>query len=131
MRISGHLGAIHLAGNVNKVADTYNWTLELTTKVERASVKMDRWERKVPGRGDGTLTIDAHITTKAFLTTEQLDAVNLGEQLSFDLWDIDGNATFDHISGTGYVSRGRVGMPHDALATDTIEITLDGAPTFA
>lgn len=129
-RITGHLGAVYLGSPAVKVADTYNWTLELTAKVERASVKMDKWERKVPGRGDGTITCEAHITTLALLTKELLDAVNNGEQLAFELYAIDADPTFEKVTGTAYVSRGRIGMPHDALATDTVELTLDGAPTF-
>jgi hypothetical protein len=129
-RITGHLGSVYLGDPQVKVADTYNWVFETTAKIERASVKGDKWERKVPGRGDGTITIDRYIQTTAVLTKEVADAVNSGEQLSFILEAIDGNVGFQQISGTAYMSRGTVGMPHDDKATDSVEMTLDGIPTF-
>lgn len=128
--ISGKDGSIYLGSPLVKVADTYNWTLDLQVKVERASVKMDRWERKVPGRGDGTVTVDAYVSTDALLSREALDAANSGEQLTFRLWAIDANTGFEQVDGTGYITRGTLGMPHDDAARDTVEITLDGVPTF-
>ncbi|HEY9014958.1 MAG TPA: phage tail tube protein [Gemmatimonadales bacterium] len=129
--ISGKEGAIYLGSPLTKVADTYSWTLDTTAKIERASVKMDKWERKVPGRGDGTITVDRYIATTAVLTKEIADAVNSGEQLAFRLDMIDANAGFQQVSGTAYVSRGTIAAPHDDAARDTVELTLDGAPTFS
>lgn len=130
--ISGLGGAVYFGASPVKVADTYNWTLDITEQVHRTSVKGDAWERKQAGRADGTLTIDAYIATTAALTTlipAQVTAGNV--PVTFRLDAIDGNGTFQQISGTGYITRGTIGMPHDDAARDTVEITLDGVPTFA
>lgn len=130
-RITGHSGAVYLGTPLVKVADTYNWTMETTAKVERASVKGDKWERKMPGRGDATITVDAYISTGALLSREIFDAVNTQERLQFRLDAIDANGSFQQITGYGYISRGTIGMPHDDKATDSVEITLDGEPAFS
>jgi hypothetical protein len=131
-RITGHLGAVYIPGTGTpaKVIDTFDWTLETTVKAERTSVKGNTWERMQTGRAGGTITISAYITTKAFLTKDIINAVNSGSLLTFRLDAIDGNATFQQISGTAYMTRGTIGMPHDDLATDVVELTLDGPPTF-
>lgn len=127
-RITGKLGSVWIDGS--KRADTYNWALELNVDVARASVKGDAWERRVPGRGSGTLTIDAYIQTNAFFTRFLPATIGPGTRVGFILYAIDPSASFEKVSGSGYVSRGSIGMPHDDKATDSVEITLDGAPTF-
>ena len=129
-RITGHLGAVYFGATPVKVADTYEWSLETTVQTARTSVKGNTWERIQTGRAGGVLTINAFITSKAILTRDIVNAVNSGSLLIFRLDAIDANAAFQQISGTGYMTRGTIGMPHDDRATDSVEITLDGPPTF-
>lgn len=127
-RLTGHGGAIYFGVVPLKIAEAYNWVFEDTVKVERCSVKGDGWERKLAGRGDGTVTCEAYVTTFAFLSRLLPTNVGSSAQITFRLDAIDANAGFQQVSGTGYITRGRLTVPHDALITDVIEITLDGAP---
>lgn len=130
--ISGLNGAVYFGTSPVKVADTYNWTLDITEQVHRTSVKGDAWERKQAGRADGTLTIDRYIATTAVLTAlipAQVTAGNV--PVTFRLDAVDANGAFVNVSGTGYITRGTIAMPHDDAARDSVEITLDGVPTIA
>lgn len=130
-RLTGHLGAIYFGAVPVKVAEAYNWVFEDTVKVERCSVKGDAWERKLAGRGDGTVTCEAYVTTFAALARLLPTNVGSGAQVTFRLDAVDASASFQQISGVGYISRGRLTVPHDGLITDVIEITLDGAPVVS
>lgn len=129
-RITGHLGAVYFGASPVKVADTFDWVLETNVAPARTSVKGDTWERHQTGRGSGTITVSAWVTTKAFLTQDILNAVNSGSQLIYRLDAIDNNGTYQQVTGNCYMTRGTIGMPHDDLATDVVELTLDGAPDF-
>ena len=129
-RITGHLGAVYFGATPDKVLDTFEWVLETNVAPSRTSVKGDTWERHQTGRGSGTITISRWIETKATLTKDIVNAVNSGSQLVFRLDAINNTAAYQQISGTCYMTRGTIGMPHDDLATDVVELTLDGAPTF-
>jgi hypothetical protein len=130
--ITGNFGAVYLGASPVKVADTYDWTLELTAQVHRTSVKGDSWERTQSGRGNGTLTIDRYIATTAALTDDIIGQVAAGNTpITFQLDVVDSTAGFHRIEGTGYITRGTIAIPHDDAARDSVEITLDGVPTFS
>ncbi|SRR6266536_246797 len=128
-RLTGKLGSVYL--NAVKVLDIYNWQYEINAEALPCSIKGDVFERYVVGVGTGRIRAERYITTFAGMTaTIMADTIANGAQTVVILYLIDANNSFSKLTATGYITRGEVAAPH-AKATDQIEITLDGIPTYS
>lgn len=126
-RITGKAGSVYLAAEPSsaaKIADVYNWELNLNATPLNCSVKGDTLDRFVLSHGSGTLTCERYIQTKATFSGFWNTTYLAGTRVAFTLYLVDASGTYSTVNGFGYITRADVSAPH-AKATDRIEIQVD------
>lgn len=139
-RITGKQGAVYIGGTStgNKIADLYNWTLEVDVEMAECSVKADKHEKYVVGRTTSRVTAERYVTNPTALASLAVTAGGTGGNstggttVTFKLEGLDdtpGSAPAGGpvITGEGYVSKGNLTVPR-GLITDTLEITGNQMP---
>jgi hypothetical protein len=138
-RIVGKRAALYVfSGSWNYVADIFDWTLEVETVVENASIKGDIAERQSPSHTRGRLTARRYVQGTLALANNVVNAAVNGTRLDWAVVTVDtippttsGFTTnsFAKAQGTGYVTRGTLSAPR-GMVIDEWEMTLDTVPAL-
>jgi hypothetical protein len=127
-RLTGHLGSIYLntTTSLMKVADTHNWTMELTVEAAPCPIKGEKAEQYAFGGTTVRITCERYTTSAAFLALQARSAGNSADgantTVDYELRGVDGDGTNFVVSGSGIVVRGNLSAPHNQLLGDTLEI---------
>lgn len=136
MRLTGHLGKIQLNTTTAlvDVADTFNWTMELTVDAAECRIKGEIVEQYAFGGTRVRVTCERHVTSPAFLTlqarTAGASANTTNVTVGYKLFGLKTDGSNFTVTGTGVVVRGNMTATHDQLLTDTIEIMGFTMPTI-
>jgi hypothetical protein len=148
-RLTGKNAALYLSFNDGSswawVADLYDWVVEIQLITFAASIKGDRFDRRVPSHLEGRLTARRYVQSTSVLAASilaannQLDgsfAFSEGQRIQWAVVGVDpafptagdasgfsGNAN-TKVQGTGYVDRAHLAAPRTQLEDD-FEIQID------
>lgn len=135
-RLTGHLGSIYLNTTTSliKVADTHNWTMELSVDAAPCRIKGEKVEQYALGGTTIRITCERYVTSPAFLALQSRTAANSADAanvtVGYNLRGVDADGTNFNVTGTGVVVRGNLAAPHNQLLTDTLEIMGFDMPTI-
>ena len=133
-RITGHLGAIYLDSDTNKIADVFDWTFTPSVELFQCDIKSDKFHKYAATGGGGAVFTARRFHQAASLfnilarTQANVAANAATAQLLFRLDLIDANGSFAQVLGQGYVTGGSLTNPQGPV-NDSLEVTFDGVWT--
>lgn len=139
-RLVGKQGAVYIGGTGTgqKIADIYNWTLEVNVEVAECGRKGETHQKYAVGATTSRVTAERYVTSPTALASLAVVAGTSGgnstggNTVTYQLVGLDDTpgsapAAAPVITGEGYVSKGNLAVPR-GLITDTLEITGNQMP---
>lgn len=142
-RLTGHLGSIYVksgGGSLAKIAETYNWTMEMTVELAPCPVKGEKPDTYSIGGTSTRIVCERYVASAPAFATLAAAAGGAGGAatpnlasgaiVGFQLRGVDADGTNFVVDGEGIVTRGNLSATHNQLLNDTLEIACYTIPTI-
>ncbi len=136
-RITGKAGAVYINGTsgANKIADIYNWEMDVDVEMAECGIKGEKHQKYVAGTTTSRVRAQRYTVNPTLASPGAVTAGNSadtagGTTVTYTLYGIDGGATGPVVTGEGFISRGSLRVPR-GMISDELEITGTAMPTIA